>query len=178
MTTATATRALPQQVADMQYLLGRLEARGKDMSGTRAKLNDCWATEYFTVEFAADMIKLMLELTEQLDLETRVPDQRTTSPAATVPDGRYAVRNNDGDYAFYRVWNGDRAVLVYQQISDAETRVARTVAQGVLAKIAADPKEAAMAYGRELGVCGVCNRTLTNPESISAGIGPVCASRF
>lgn len=178
MTTFTATRALPQQVADMQYLLGRLEARGKDMSGTRAKLNDCWATEYFTVDFAADMIKLMLELTEQLDLETRVPDQRSVTPLARVPDGRYAVLNNDGDYAFYRVWNGDRAVLVYQQVSDAEARVARTVAQGVLAKIAADPKEAAMAYGRELGVCGVCNRTLTNADSIAQGIGPVCASRF
>jgi len=27
------------------------------------------------------------------------------------------------------------------------------------------------------GRCRVCNRTLTNPESIESGIGPVCAAR-
>lgn len=33
------------------------------------------------------------------------------------------------------------------------------------------------AYARESGNCYVCGRTLTTPESIDAGIGPVCASR-
>lgn len=33
-------------------------------------------------------------------------------------------------------------------------------------------------YGKETGTCLVCGRTLTNPDSIEAGIGPICASRF
>lgn len=34
------------------------------------------------------------------------------------------------------------------------------------------------AYGRRTGVCGCCGRTLTDPKSIAAGIGPICASRY
>lgn len=34
------------------------------------------------------------------------------------------------------------------------------------------------AYGRETGMCMVCSRQLTHPESIENGIGPVCESRL
>ena len=47
----------------------------------------------------------------------------------------------------------------------------------VLAFIA-DPKAAAIAYGIETGVCCICNATLTNKESIEAGIGPICATKM
>jgi hypothetical protein len=47
----------------------------------------------------------------------------------------------------------------------------------VLAFIA-DPKSAAEAYGKETGVCCICNATLTNKESIERGIGPICAEKF
>jgi hypothetical protein len=47
-----------------------------------------------------------------------------------------------------------------------------------LAVIAADPKAAVIAYGQKTGTCGCCGRKLTNPDSIEAGIGPVCASKF
>lgn len=33
-------------------------------------------------------------------------------------------------------------------------------------------------YGRDTGMCMVCSHELTNPESIEAGIGPVCAGRI
>lgn len=32
--------------------------------------------------------------------------------------------------------------------------------------------------GRETGICAICGRELTNPESIARGMGPVCAERF
>jgi hypothetical protein len=38
--------------------------------------------------------------------------------------------------------------------------------------------EQAEAYGHEHGVCCLCGRELTNPDSIERGIGPVCASKF
>lgn len=44
-----------------------------------------------------------------------------------------------------------------------------------LLKIAADPLEAAVAYGRETGTCACCGRQLTDPKSVERGIGPVCA---
>lgn len=33
-------------------------------------------------------------------------------------------------------------------------------------------------FGHTTGTCLVCARTLTDPESVARGIGPVCASRF
>jgi hypothetical protein len=38
--------------------------------------------------------------------------------------------------------------------------------------------EQAKEFGALYGTCCVCGRTLTNEESIAAGIGPVCAGRF
>ena len=38
--------------------------------------------------------------------------------------------------------------------------------------------EIAAAFGRRTGRCMMCGRTLTNPESIDAGIGPICGGRL
>jgi hypothetical protein len=44
--------------------------------------------------------------------------------------------------------------------------------------ICADPKQAAIAYGRRFGVCCKCGRELTNKASIELGIGPICAAKY
>ena len=36
----------------------------------------------------------------------------------------------------------------------------------------------AEAFGKKFGVCCMCGRTLTNTDSIEAGIGPICADKF
>lgn len=48
----------------------------------------------------------------------------------------------------------------------------------ILAKIAENGAEYAIAYAKITGKCGVCNTKLTDPKSIAAGIGPVCAKKF
>jgi hypothetical protein len=50
-------------------------------------------------------------------------------------------------------------------------------AKAVLAACA-DPEQAAIAFGKEFGVCSICSRTLTDPDSIERGIGPICADNF
>lgn len=47
-----------------------------------------------------------------------------------------------------------------------------------LVQVAADPLAAAVAYGREFGICSCCGRDLSDPASVAAGIGPICASKF
>jgi hypothetical protein len=49
---------------------------------------------------------------------------------------------------------------------------------GELRAIFADPAAAAKAHGKETGSCSCCGRELTDPASIEAGIGPICAGRF
>jgi Family of unknown function (DUF6011) len=43
---------------------------------------------------------------------------------------------------------------------------------------AADPEKAAIAYGLRTGRCSVCNQELTNEDSLSIGIGPICRERM
>lgn len=44
--------------------------------------------------------------------------------------------------------------------------------------ISKDPKAAALAYGKKYGKCSVCNRDLSDPASVEAGIGPICAQKY
>lgn len=41
-----------------------------------------------------------------------------------------------------------------------------------------DPLASAIAYGRRTGQCSCCGRELTDPVSVAAGIGPICAGKF
>lgn len=102
-----------------------------------------------------------------------------------VPEGRYAVDGDDGNLKFYHVdrptegrWAG--YVFVKVQAGDEYHGVkSRAARETVLAKIAEAGIEAAMLrYGREIGKCGHCGRTLTNPESREAGIGPICRGKM
>lgn len=105
--------------------------------------------------------------------------------AKVVPAGRYAVTGEDGATKFYRVdqptegrWAGYTFVKVQagDELHNVRNRQAR---EAVLVKIAKDGIEAAMLrYGKELGQCGHCGRTLTNEESRARGIGPICYGKM
>lgn len=101
-----------------------------------------------------------------------------------VPSGRYAVPGEDGVLRFYRVdnvtegrWAGRTFVKVMASHNEFPVRTMAT-RRAVLTEIAKDPKAAMLRYGREIGVCGHCGRTLTNEDSRAAGIGPVCAGKM
>jgi hypothetical protein len=48
----------------------------------------------------------------------------------------------------------------------------------VVNALAADPKGFSAQAGKDTGICCCCSRELTDPESIKAGIGPICASKW
>lgn len=58
------------------------------------------------------------------------------------------------------------------------TRSASETTEKALFAIAADPMGAAVRYGNRTGRCACCGRGLTNDESITRGIGPICAERW
>ena len=47
-----------------------------------------------------------------------------------------------------------------------------------LALMSIDPMGWMQRYGKATGTCCVCGRELTNEESVSMGIGPICAQRW
>jgi hypothetical protein len=86
-------------------------------------------------------------------------------------------------WRFYKIdrpqdgrWKGYTFVKV-QASDDFHPVKSLSKAATILTAIAFDAKQAAIAYGHQLGRCGICNRTLTDAESIQRGIGPVCASK-
>jgi hypothetical protein len=117
-------------------------------------------------------------------LAVKVAAPTAPAPAVKIPAGRYAVETNAGHLAFYKVdtptegrWAG--YTFVTQQTGDTETPIkARNMREGILAQIAVDVQGAMERYGREIGSCGHCGRTLTNEESRERGIGPVCADKM
>lgn len=114
-------------------------------------------------------------------------DTRTVNPwpsaREAVEAGRYAI-TVDGTIKFYRVdkpiegrWAGCTFVKV--QASDELYPIRdRQAREEILNLIAVDPKAAMLRYGKELGHCGHCGRTLTDETSRARGIGPVCAGRL
>lgn len=132
---------------------------------------------------------LSVEYTEAAD--DRNPDRMkrigvVVGGTKPVPQGRYAIPNPNpetqsvNDLAFYFVWVGDRGGwAVYQKAGPEEFKIEnRAMAANIIRTISLDPLAATQTYGRELGYCGMCGRELTNQESRSIGIGPICRGRL
>lgn len=100
------------------------------------------------------------------------------------PEGRYAIlagAMTKDDVKFYKIdaptegrWAG--YVFVKTQASDDLYPVrSRSAREEIINTIIEQGwKECLLRYGREIGKCGHCGRTLTNKESRAYGIGPIC----
>lgn len=127
---------------------------------------------------------LVSDKIEQFKTERKALNSGTGVRAqAEVPEGRYAVTGSQGHTVFVKVTTGKAApflgrVFVNIQAGDELHRVSPVVRDALLAAIVADgPEAASKRYGREIGDCGRCGRTLTDEASRAAGIGPVCATK-
>ena len=172
--------ASERQLAFAQSLLGDRQLTDPAQPKWEARVRQiaaAWDTELpqLTRPQASALIDYLLTLPMR---------ERTTEVAvqADVPAGRYAVEI-DGTVRFFSVdrpetgrWAG--WTFVERQVSDDFMRISKGEQAIALNAIReAGFAEASKAYGRELGVCGVCARSLTNEASRAAGIGPVCAEK-
>jgi hypothetical protein len=102
---------------------------------------------------------------------------------AEVRAGRYALRTEDG-VKFYRLdrptqgrWAGFTFLKV-QASDDLHPIKNHTEKARIIAEIAKDVLAAEQLYGRELGHCSRCGRTLTDETSRAYGIGPDCRAKY
>lgn len=114
---------------------------------------------------ASDVISTLIPLPWAKRDAANMPD---------VPDGRYAIPKEDGTLMFYSVKKGDFVTFVDVWASDARWPVKDSKERWrILSAIKTDP-DAGPRFGREIGRCYVCGRTLTDETSRALGIGPVC----
>lgn len=109
------------------------------------------------------------------ELKADIAKARAASKPELVAEGIYR-RSSDG--SMFRV-----------QTSEQGRRYAKLLLpsggwgyeKGAIYTLAADERltlAELKAWGLDTGVCAVCGRLLSTPESVAAGIGPVCASRY
>lgn len=119
-------------------------------------------------------------------------NERWTLAYSTTPAYRQALRTQvrpeitDGYWEIegeiYKVvWNQKRTSLYAKRLDIFEGVRSWTYVPGGMADLrkygTRVQGDTVRAYGELYGQCMICGRTLTNEESIEAGIGPVCASR-
>lgn len=135
-----------------------------------------WATSVDKAEVSAKI--------DWLKTLPKVVNSGVGAKTYDVPAGRYAVTGERDQTVFVKVDVPDAGpfkgrTFLRIQASDELIRVSPQVRDALLAKIEADGlKAASTRYGRELGDCGVCGRTLTDEVSRAAGVGPVCRSKM
>lgn len=83
------------------------------------------------------------------------------------PGAIYVKRLSDGQYLGKIV---EKKFLAVRECTDGDKEHLQT--------IAINPAEAARLWGRNTGECSCCGRELTDPNSIAAGIGPICAEKW
>ncbi len=98
-----------------------------------------------------------------------------------LPPGRYAIENEDGQLRFYQQWvspDGRRRNL-YVMFGPSAAKLFPKTQESICQKILnVGVRECAIRFGREIGACSKCGRTLTDRISRELGIGPICGSHM
>ncbi len=186
--TANQRGALLRMAAFADSLFSQLlAAQGKDDTKPNAMV-ERYSDEFFnglTTRAAIDKeFTSTSALIDRLKLELSKAKQeaRKNAPTAkqeSAKDGYYVNgdtfvcvkwnRAGTGQYA--TVWDGDS-----WEYDGRESR--KLVADVKAGKLSPMTPEDAKRFGDLYGTCFKCSRTLTDPESIAQGYGPVCAGRM
>lgn len=180
----------------VQQLLDAPQAEYRAIGQTAATYHHGLITKYGCVpaHLASEIIDRLLVHTKAVKAFTQLDAQPEPAPAVhfptvapvarlaeiDAPDGRYALVGDDGVTRFYKVGHSQRNGRAYVCVmASDETHLVGWYRGGkeIMEAIAADPQEAGLRFGREIGKCCRCGRTLTDEASRAAGIGPDCANK-
>ena len=118
-----------------------------------------------TVREASEMIEFLLAM----------PKPASRVAFVELELGMYRLSNGD----IYRVQRSRESGRLYAKKLDWANN-SFVFESGAMRLLTAEDRmtlEEAKAWGVETGICCVCSAFLTDPRSVEAGIGPVCAGR-
>lgn len=162
----------PASDAQIDYVLGLQDER---------RLPDDW-----TIRDEAGLRKMERdEVSSLITMLKAFPRGDAKQHKWSMPPGRYALMGED-EWWFYQVdkpttgrWAGYTFIkrLIGAPGDYRKVDMPQGERNRVLGIIERDPRKASLDYGKQAGVCGVCSSPLTNPESLKAGIGPICRGK-
>jgi hypothetical protein len=154
-------------------------ASSKQIAFIQALLTDRQAPRGLAAGFTPDMTAVAAS--RMIDKLTKCPwkTAKTQTAAKTVteivPEGFYCVGVD-----YYKVQTSKTTGKRYAKIwVGGHTKWAYN--PGGIHKLTLVDKltaEQAAQFGSKTGHCCICSKLLTNPESVSAGIGPVCSAKM
>lgn len=168
----TKTHKTPSETAfsyavDLTVKLG--EVKGIAQSTTNAALISLGG-------MSADEISKWIDVTQQLIAQTPKPKFVPVTLAYVPPAGQYLV---NGEHLTLKKSKSHGGILVYKGNGYwGALATAKLSAVAEALNSAEKAQAACIAYAKQTGKCGVCNTKLTDPKSIAAGIGPICAKKY
>ncbi|MER9506017.1 DUF6011 domain-containing protein [Mesorhizobium sp. M0579] len=157
LTTGQVVAALNSIAKVKEGQAARAAARNAENAGKSGEVGVERITALFATACAAGLKKPVFR-TERLIIK----------PAKTHPGTLYVT-----DKALAGAYVGKIVARKFEA-----RREAKPDTLALLCSIATDPMKAATEYGRSTGECGCCGRELTDPASVKAGIGPICATKW
>jgi hypothetical protein len=131
-----------------------------------------WEIERFSKKAASIVIEVLMDAPVQQD--------RPTPEGATKTWDSQGMHQLEG--AIYKVQLSQNGRLYAKLlVRQAGGGWHFEYAPGAVYKLSEETKmdlEQGKQFGALYGTCCVCGRTLTNEDSIEAGIGPICAEKF
>lgn len=120
-----------------------------------------------------DTLKVQIKLNQTKTVLASATATIDTIAAKQAVPGHYMI---DGSHVQVKLPKFTKAAYVIKDGAYMPAKWPET--QAILADVAANGQTYAIAYAAKTGKCGVCNTKLTDPKSVAAGIGPVCAKKY
>lgn len=161
---------LPARDADFaRDVIASVKRRGAASEKQSAKLRELYAKA--TAPKAAQVdLSAIVGMFAQLD-------QKKPALRVACDAGELVVKRDDrrpGGLVVFRAVGGFAGTIG----RDGKADMRNAVELAALARFADDPAAAAKAYGDATSACCFCAQELTDPRSIHAGYGPVCAENW
>ena len=158
-------------------------------AATWTKWGDAWAVRIHADEAQA-------EANQQIEVESRSGSVKTVTLGEFVAQDDYGqiwtIRKeasnslpvgyyfkNETVYKITLTKDGQRSYAKRLEVTNGRGKwVYEQGAARVLTSNDAITVDQAAAFGHLHGICAICGATLTNPESVERGIGPVCLEKI
>lgn len=134
---------------------------------------------------SASQISKIIDLLKPVASQAAIAKAKAAQPTTELPAGKYGVEGIDGTIMVFSIdkpTQGKWAGWTFVNKLEGKNRTPirdRDEKEAILDEIeAAGYLQSAKLYGKATGRCSICGTELTNPASIEAGIGPICATKF
>lgn len=177
-TTATGNTATQKQIQFIQRLQAERDLTGPAWVTMLDYMREQWRAGEFTKAEASSTIDALLTAPYKAKADT-TPEAATVDQPVELEDGFYGLNG-----LIVKVQHGKESGRQYALVMEPGEQGERgswVYGPGVVRDLTPAHRlttEEAAAFGHVYGICGICGATLTDPESIERGIGPVCAGKL